>query len=310
MSYLYIIKWKKILTLFLLTNIFLWSEVNIINQNLSDEEKSVLISKATQRPFVGKYNNFFEKGIYHCKNCDAPLYKSDAKFESTCGWPSFDDEIIGAIKRVKDHDGHRTEIICANCNAHLGHVFVGERLTTKNIRHCVNSISMVFKANTKPSIATAYFGGGCFWGVEHLLEKQKGVIDVVSGYMGGKRDKPSYKEVSHNNQGEIEVVEVQYNPTLISFETLTKLFFEIHDPTQKDRQGVDRGYQYNSVVFYNSEKEKKTSQMLIDILKNKGYKVVTKLLSKKKFTKAEDYHQDYYKRTKKEPYCHVYIKKF
>jgi len=302
-------QWHVIFKIFLLLSAFVWAEVKIVNPNLSKEEKDVLIHKGTQKPFVGKYNNFFQKGTYHCKNCDAPLYNSDSKFKSTCGWPSFDDEIAGAIKRIKDADGHRTEILCNNCNAHLGHVFLGEGLTAKNTRHCVNSISMVFKAN-QPKMARAYFGGGCFWGVEYLLEKQKGVKDVISGYMGGKRERPTYKEVSYANQGEIEVVEVTYDPSIISFESIAKLFFEIHDPTQKGKQGPDVGYQYTSVVFYNNEDEKETTQKLIEILKNKGYKVVTKLLPKESFTKAEEYHQDYYKRKQKEPYCHVYIKRF
>jgi len=304
-------QWHAIFRVFLLFSALVLADVKVINPNLNDEEKAVLIHKATQKPFVGKYYNFFQKGTYHCKNCDAPLYKSEDKFRSTCGWPSFDDEIKGAIKRVTDADGYRTEILCANCGAHLGHVFEGEGLTAKNIRHCVNSISMLFKPDSNlTKQAKAYFGGGCFWGVEYYLEKLKGVSDVVSGFMGGKRDNPSYREVSHDNQGEIEVVEVTYDPDQITFGDIAKLFFEIHDPTQKARQGPDIGYQYTSVIFYNSEHEKEISQKLIDILKNRGYKVVTQLLPKQTFTKAQDYHQDYYKKHNKQPYCHGYVKRF
>lgn len=166
----------------------------------------------------------------------------------------------------------------------------------KNIAH----------TNTK----VAHFAGGCFWGVEHLFEKQKGVIDVVSGYMGGHVKNPGYYGVIKGNTGHVETVEVVYNPDEISYESLAKLFFEIHDPTQKNGQGPDIGSQYLSVVFYGNEEEKKTTQKLIEILKAKGYDVATTLKENTPFYAAEGYHQDYYVRTGKTPYCHVYKKIF
>ena len=156
----------------------------------------------------------------------------------------------------------------------------------------------------------AYYAGGCFWGVEHLFQSKTGVVDAVSGYMGGTKDDPTYQEICTGRTGHLEAVEITYDPNQVSFEELTKFFFEIHDPTQKNGQGPDIGSQYLSAVFYGSDQEKQITQSLVDQLVGKGYDVATQLLPAERFWKAEEYHQDYYVKKAQQPYCHIYQKKF
>ncbi len=286
-------------------------ETTMTLNKLTPEEERVILHKGTEMPFTGEYYKNSTAGTYICKQCDAPLYKSSDKFDAGCGWPSFDDEIAGAVKRNVDADGRRTEITCAKCGAHLGHVFEGEGFTDKNVRHCVNSISMKFvPASQANATQKAFFAGGCFWGTEHLLQQAKGVISVKSGYMGGHTQNPTYREVCDGNTGHAETVEVEFNPTVTDYETLAKLFFEIHDPTQYNRQGPDVGNQYRSAIFYVDDVQRQIIERLIGLLKEKGYKVMTEVAKADKFWEAEKYHQDYYESNGKEPYCHFYQKRF
>lgn len=158
--------------------------------------------------------------------------------------------------------------------------------------------------------AIAYYAGGCFWGVEHLFQKKVGVLDAVSGYIGGTLANPTYQDVLTGDTGHLEAVEITYDPDVVTFEELTKFFFEIHDPAQVNGQGPDLGAQYLSAVFYNTDEEKMITQKLIDLLNDKGYDVVTKLIAAEVFWKAEDYHQDYYVKKNQQPYCHIYKRKF
>lgn len=160
------------------------------------------------------------------------------------------------------------------------------------------------------TLKQAYFAGGCFWGVEYHLEKLPGVKEVVSGFMGGHVENPSYKDVVYKKTGHVETVEVTYDPKKITYETLAKNFFEIHDFTQTDGQGPDIGEQYLSVLFYSDAKEREVAEQLVAALTKKGYKVATTIRRAQTFYAAEGYHQDYYKRSKKVPYCHSYTKIF
>ncbi|MBU1700342.1 MAG: bifunctional methionine sulfoxide reductase B/A protein [Candidatus Eisenbacteria bacterium] len=278
---------------------------------LTPEEERVIVQKGTEVPFTGKYYNHHEKGTYICKRCGAPLYISDSKFNSGCGWPSFDDEIPGAVEKRTDADGLRTEILCKKCGAHLGHVFTGEEFTEKNTRHCVNSISLEFLPATETrSMQRAIFAGGCFWGMEYFFQNAKGVTSTQVGYVGGDTENPTYKEVCYDSTGHAEAIEVTFDPSKTTYEELAKLFFEIHDPTQVDRQGPDVGAQYRSSVFYLDDDQKSTAEALIEILKTKGYEVATEVQPAGTFWNAEDYHQDYYKKNKQKPYCHAYTKRF
>ena len=156
----------------------------------------------------------------------------------------------------------------------------------------------------------AIFAGGCFWGMEYLMQKLDGVISTTVGYTGGHVENPAYEDVSGQDSGHVEALEVTYDPEKISYEELTKYFFEIHDPTQVNRQGPDVGEQYRSEIFYLNENQKNIAEKLIQTLKNNGYEVATKLTKASAFFPAEGYHQDYYEKAGGVPYCHSYQKRF
>lgn len=272
---------------------------------------SIMQDKATEHPFSGEYTDAGDTGTYLCRQCGLALFRSQSKFHSGCGWPSFDDEITGAIKRIPDADGHRIEIVCARCQGHLGHVFQGEGLTVKNLRHCVNSLSLDFISDLNVTdTEEAIFAGGCFWGVEYYLKKCPGVLKTEVGYSGGHTVNPTYEDVCTGQTGHYEAIRIIYDPTILSFEKLVKYFFEIHDPTQTNGQGPDIGQQYQSIIFYYNDSQQKTAQQLIQHLQKQGYSIATRLLPVSVFWRAEAYHQNYYAKTQKQPYCHHYTKRF
>jgi peptide methionine sulfoxide reductase msrA/msrB len=271
----------------------------------------VVRDKGTEYPFTGKYDKYDQAGTYLCRLCGLALFRSQTKFHSGCGWPSFDEEIKNAVREQRDEDGIRTEIICGRCGSHLGHVFQGERLTQKNLRHCVNSASLDFVPDLSVTdTEEAIFAAGCFWGVEHLFKKLPGVLKTEVGYSGGEKEHPTYEEICSGDTGHFEAIRVVYDKSKLTYEDVAKYFFEIHDPTQPDGQGPDHGEQYLSVLFYYDDAQKKLAEKLIRQLEDKNLKVATQVLPVKTFWPAEEYHQDYYAKNNKAPYCHFYTKRF
>jgi len=286
--------------------------LNIKLNKLTAAEEQIMLHKGTELRGSGEYDNLFADGIYICRRCDTPLYKSESKFDAHCGWPSFDQEISGRVIHSLDADGQRTEITCATCGAHLGHVFTGEKLTPLDARHCVNSLSLRFvpKLKITEGRAAAVFGGGCFWCCEAIFQRLKGVISVISGYAGGQLANPTYEQVSSGKTGHAEVAKVEFDPQLISYRDLLEVFFTMHDPTSLNRQGNDIGEQYRSIILFTTDEEWLAAQEYITNLeKNKEFKdpIITELKPLLAFYPAEDYHRDYYLKNGHQAYCDLVI---
>ena len=262
--------------------------------HLNSKEKQILKNKGTEAPFTGEYNEHFEPGIFICRACENPLYESNTKFNSGCGWPSFDDELEGAIVRNEDLSGGRSriEICCSRCNGHLGHLFNGEQITEKNTRHCVNSLSIKFILHNH--LETATFGAGCFWDIEKIFRKTRGVYLANSGYMGGGTLSPTYKEVGIADTNHTEVVNIHFNPKVISYINLLDIFWKSHNPTTSSQQGTDGRAQSRSVIFYYSDLQKASAEKSIKEVKdNYSNPIITQIIAKDIFYRAEEYHQNY-----------------
>ncbi len=276
--------------------------------DLSPEERHVILEEGTERAFSGSLVDNKKKGIYVCRLCGLPLYESDTKFESGTGWPSFFKPVDPAhIREERDTTLGmvRIEAECARCRSHLGHVFDdGPRPT--GLRYCMNSASLKFyKAGAElPPMSqpteqsTAYFAGGCFWGIEDQFQQVPGVVDAVSGYQGGNVANPSYKEVCSGNTGHAESVRVTFDPGEVSYLQLLEWFFKFHDPTQKNRQGPDIGTQYRSAIFAADDKQLAEAKAFIQEQQNKekfrNRKIVAEVVQAGRFFEAEEYHQDYH----------------
>lgn len=288
--------------------------------SLTSEEAHIIIDKWTERPYTGQYRDNHADWLYICRQCNNPLYRSDSKFDSHCGWPSFDDAIPGKVLMQSDNDKIRTEIVCKQCNGHLWHIFVWEQQTSKNTRHCVNSLSMRFLKKEDisediilriPFYEIAILGWWCFWCIEGALQKIPGIIEIRSGYMWGKRPFPTYERICAGVSWYIEVVQIFFDSNILSYERLLEYFFAIHDPTTKDKQWNDTGSQYRSVIFTLSQDQNNKAQEIIDKLNLSWVydnQIVTEIRPAEIFYLAEDYHQNFYKNNPNKPYCQLIVK--
>ena len=279
--------------------------------SLTPLQKEVILNQATEQPFSSILTDKKGEGSYLCRNCGLALFRGDAKFSTSCGWPSFDIEVSGAVNSFPDKDGHRTEIVCARCNAHLGHVFYGENFTSLNTRHCVNSVALDFVDNKEVEDSEEIIlAAGCFWGVEYYLQKLPEVLLTEVGYLGGELEYPRYQDVCTKLTGHLEVVRVIFDRAKLSLEKLLKYFFEIHDFTQINGQGPDIGSQYLSAIFYYNKEQQKVALDLIKQLQDMSYLVATKVRPMDIFWPAEEYHHNYYNNKGSLPYCHSYTQLF
>ena len=286
---------------------------NFIDKSLSltPAARRVVCEKATEAPHMGIYNHLASHGTYLCRRCGLGLFRAFCQFAGGCGWPSFDDDIPGAVQQLPDLDGCRVELCCSRCGGHLGHIFKGEFLTDKNRRYCVNSLAIDFVSDSEVrDTQEAILAAGCFWGVEYYLCRIYGVLNVEVGFTGGVVNDPTYAQIGQGNTGHYEAVRVLYDVDKTDYYTVLKRFFEIHDPTQRTGQGPDLGKQYQSAVFYYDRDQQTEAVDIILQLKAKGYDVATCILKAQTFWPAELIHQNYYAKQKNTPYCHIPVARF
>lgn len=274
-------------------------------KSLTPAQYEVMIKCGTEPPFSGTYNDFWEPGTFQCAACGALLFRSDAKYEHGTGWPSFFETAAGdaLIHREDRSLGMvRTEILCAACGGHLGHVFDDGPPPTGR-HYCVNSAALAFrKSAAEPEAArteTATFAAGCFWGVEEKFGRLPGVVETAVGYTGGRPPRPTYEDVCTGKTGHAEAVQVTFDPSKISYAALVQAFFAFHDPTQVDRQGPDTGSQYRSAIFTHSDAQRREAEAILAELDASGRfrkPIATEIAAAGPFFPAEEYHQKYFRK--------------
>jgi peptide methionine sulfoxide reductase msrA/msrB len=273
---------------------------------LTKEQYYIAREQGTERPFTSEHYENHAEGTFICVACSNPLFGSSAKFNSGTGWPSYYAPYSSKSVNVASDNSlgmSRDEISCKRCDAHLGHVFNDGPKPT-GLRYCIDGIGLKFIPKTAPE-AIATFAGGCFWCEEAIFESIKGVREVVSGYAGGTEKKPNYQDVGAGKTGHAEAFEVYYDPAVISFKDLVRVYFASIDPTRVNGQGPDNGKQYRSIAFYKDENEKKIIDEAIATLSASGtYKksIAVEVKPYDFFILGEDYHQNYVKLHPENPY--------